>query len=189
MNLLAKQKQTHRLREMELMVAGGRERWGEGLVREFGVDMYTLIYLKWVTYYVAHGTLINVMWQCGWEGSLGENGGFVIKLCLTLATVWTIAHQAPLSMGFSRQEYCSGLPFPSPVDLSHSGIKPGCPALQADSLPTEPRGNPKTTGGVADPFSRGIDPGIEPGAPALQVDSLPAEVPGKPLGENGNMFM
>ena len=151
--------------------------------------MYTLIYLKWVTYYVAHGTLINVMWQCGWEGSLGENGGFVIKLCLTLATVWTIAHQAPLSMGFSRQEYCSGLPFSSPVDLSHSGIKPGCPALQADSLPTEPRGNPKTTGGVADPFSRGIDPGIEPGAPALQVDSLPAEVPGKPLGENGNMFM
>ena len=86
------------------------------------------------------------------------------------ATLWTAAHQDPLSMGFSRQEYCSGLPFPSPVDLSHSGIKPGCPALQADSLPTEPRGNPKTTGGVADPFSRGIDPGIEPGAPALQVD-------------------
>ena len=49
------------------MVAGGRERWGEGLVREFGVDMYTLIYLKWVTYYVAHGTLINVMCQPRWE--------------------------------------------------------------------------------------------------------------------------
>ena len=47
--------------EDELMVAGGRERWGEGLVREFGVDMYTLVYLKWVTYYVAHGTLLNVM--------------------------------------------------------------------------------------------------------------------------------
>ena len=120
---------------------------------------------------------------------MGENGGFVIKSCPTLATAWTIAHQAPLSMGFSRQEYWSGLPFPSPGDLSHSGIEPGSPALQADSLPTEPGGNPKTTGGVANPFSKGIDPGIEPGAPALQVDSLPAELSGKPLGENGNMFM
>ena len=49
-------------------------------------------------------------------------------------TPWTIAHQAPLSMGFPRQEYWSGLPFPSPGDLPEPGIKPGCPALQADSL-------------------------------------------------------
>ena len=61
MNLLTKQKQTHRLREMELMVVGGRERWREGIVREFGVDMYTLVYMKWITYYVPHGTLLNVM--------------------------------------------------------------------------------------------------------------------------------
>ena len=52
-------------------------------------------------------------------------------------TPWTIAHQAPLSTGFSRQEYWSGLKFPSPGYLSHPGIKPGSPALQADSLLTE----------------------------------------------------
>ena len=50
------------------------------------------------------------------------------------------ALQAPLSMGFSRQEYWSGLPCPSPGDLSHPGIKPGSLALQADSLPSEPPG-------------------------------------------------
>ena len=53
-----------------------------------------------------------------------------------------IAHQALLSMGFSRQEYWSGLPFPSPGDLPNLGIEPGSPALQADSLPSEPPGKP-----------------------------------------------
>ena len=50
-------------------------------------------------------------------------------------TPWTIAHQAPLSMGFSRQEYWSGLPFPPPGGLPNPGIEPRSPALQADSLP------------------------------------------------------
>ena len=54
------------------------------------------------------------------------------------ATAWTVAHQAPLSVGFSRQEYWSGLPFPPPGDLPDPEIKPGSPALQADSLPSEP---------------------------------------------------
>jgi len=58
-------------------------------------------------------------------------GGLVPKSRPTLATLWTVAGQAPLSVGFSRQEYWSGLPFPSPGDLS------GSPALQADSLLTE----------------------------------------------------
>ena len=49
----------------------------------------------------------------------------------------TVAHQVPLSMGFSRQEYWSGLPFPFPGDLPDPGIKPGSPTLQADSLPSE----------------------------------------------------
>ena len=57
--------------------------------------------------------------------------------CLTLATPWTVASQAPLSMGFFRQEYWSGLPFPSPEHLPDPGIEPGSPALQADYLPTE----------------------------------------------------
>ena len=53
------------------------------------------------------------------------------------ATPWTVAHHAPLSVGFSRQEYWSGLPFPSPENLPLPGIKPGSPALQADALPSE----------------------------------------------------
>ena len=52
------------------------------------------------------------------------------------ATPWTVAHQAPPSMGFSRQEYWSGLPFPSPGDLPNPGIEPRSPALQADALTT-----------------------------------------------------
>ena len=59
------------------------------------------------------------------------------------ATPWTVSHQAPLSMGFSRQEYWSGLPYPSPGDLPKPGIKPRSPAFQADSLPTELSGKPK----------------------------------------------
>ena len=55
-----------------------------------------------------------------------------------LATSWTIAYQGPLSMGFPRQEYWSGLPFPSPGDLPKPGIKPGSPVLRADTLPSEP---------------------------------------------------
>ena len=61
------------------------------------------------------------------------------------ATLWTAAHQAPLSMGFSRQEYWSGLPFPSPGDLPNPGIKPRSPALQADTLTSEPPGKPSWT--------------------------------------------
>ena len=58
------------------------------------------------------------------------------------ATAWTAAHQAPLSMGFSRQGYWSGLPFPFPGDLPHPAIEPGFPALQAGSLLTELPGKP-----------------------------------------------
>ena len=59
------------------------------------------------------------------------------------ATLWTVARQAPLSMGFSRQECWSGLPFPSPGDLPDPGIEPGSSALQADALPSEPPGKPE----------------------------------------------
>ena len=61
----------------------------------------------------------------------------VTKSGPTLATPWAVACQAPLSMGFSKQEYWRGLPFPSPGYLPDPGIKPGPPALQADSLLTE----------------------------------------------------
>ena len=56
------------------------------------------------------------------------------------ATPWTVTYQAPLSMGFYRQEYWSGLPFPSPGDLPNPGMEPRSPALQADALPSEPFG-------------------------------------------------
>ena len=58
------------------------------------------------------------------------------------ATPWTVAYQTPLSMGFSRQACWSGLPFPSPGDLPDPGIEPRSPALQADTLPSEPPGKP-----------------------------------------------
>ena len=58
------------------------------------------------------------------------------------ATPWTIAYQAPPSMGFSRQECWSGLPFPSPGDLPNPGIEPRSPALQEDTLLSEPPGKP-----------------------------------------------
>ena len=70
-------------------------------------------------------------------------------LCLLLshiqlfATPWPVAHQAPLYMGVSRQEYWSGLPIPSAVRLPHPVIEPGSPALQADSLPSESSGKPQ----------------------------------------------
>ena len=57
------------------------------------------------------------------------------------ATPWTVAYQASPSMGFSRQEYWSGLPFPSPGDLRDPGIEPRSPALKADTLTSEPPGN------------------------------------------------
>ena len=94
----------------------------------------------------------SAVWLFGWEvtGSPegGESGrlwdplccGLVTKLFVTLCDPMDIAHQAPLSMGFPRQEYWSGLPFPSPGDLSNSGIDPKSPALLADTVPSEPPG-------------------------------------------------
>ena len=80
------------------------------------------------------------LWGKGGEGSLfclppPGGGGVVAKSCPPLATPQTVPCQAPLSVEFSRQEYWSGLPFPSPGDLPDPEIKPRSPALQANSLP------------------------------------------------------
>ena len=64
------------------------------------------------------------------------------------ATPWPVIHQAPLSMGFPRQEHWSGLPFPPPGHLSDPGIEPRPPTLQADSLPAEPPGKPMNAQGL-----------------------------------------
>ena len=67
----------------------------------------------------------------------------VTKLCPILHNPWTVICQAPLSMGFPRQEYWSGLPFPSPGYLSNPGIEPNSPALAGGFFTTEPQGKPK----------------------------------------------
>ena len=89
------------------------------------------------------------------------------------ATPWTIAYKVPPSVEFSRQEYWSGLPFPSPGDLPNPGIEPGSPALQADALPSEPPGGSVVKHPSASAGARG-DAGLIPGL-------------GRSLGEgNGN---
>ena len=74
---------------------------------------------------------------------IGSLGGKDDKSCPTLAIPWITACQAPLSMGLPRQEYWSGLPFPSPGDLPNPGIEPGSPAFQVDDIPTELWGKTK----------------------------------------------
>ena len=69
-------------------------------------------------------------------GILNDGDGLVAKSCPTLATPWTVACKVPLSMGFSRKEYWSGLPFPSPEDLLDPVIKPSSPTLQAELFTT-----------------------------------------------------
>ena len=94
------------------------------------------------------------------------------------ATPWTVAYHAPPSVGFSRQEYWSGLPFPSPGDLPNPGIEPGSPALQADALPSKPSGklrhiqmlSPRAT--AKDPRRSQREADRDP-SPAGSGDSLP----------------
>ena len=96
--------------------------------------------------------------------SLGKDSSMQ-EVCLTcmfsrvwlFASLWTVAHQAPLSMGLSKQKYWSGLPFPPPGDLPNPGIKPispVSPALQADSLPRRHLGSPSTWLLLLSRFSR-----------------------------------
>ena len=108
--------------------------------------------------------------------------------CWLFATAWTVAHQTPLSMGFFRQEYWSGLPFPSPRDLPNSGIEPKFPlslALQADSLATKPLSNFQYWSGLPFPSPEDLpNPGIKPWSPTSQADSLLFELQGSP-GSDG----
>ena len=92
-------------------------------------------------------------------------------------------------MEFSRPEYWSGWPFPSPGDLPSPGIEPRSPALQADSLPAEPQEEPMNTGVGSLSLLQWIriripNPGIRPETRVWQEDSLPAELSGKPLYRN-----
>ena len=75
------------------------------------------------------------------------------------ATPWTVAYQAPPSMGLSRQDYWSGLPFPSPGDLPDPGIEPGSPTLEAAALTSEPPGKPLVLRRVTAKGAHGEDDG------------------------------
>ena len=101
--------------------------WGEGdgeMCWEFGVGGCKLFHVEWVKNRVLmYSMKMKVEW---------------LRPVQLFSPPWTVAHQAPPSMGFSRQEYWSGLPFPSSGDLPNPGTEPGSPALQTDSLPTEP---------------------------------------------------
>ena len=88
------------------------------------------------------GKMRSLQYKLPREHFMQVVGSLVAKSCPTLVTPLTVACQAPLSIRFSRQEHWSGLPFPSPGDLPDPGVKPGCPALQADSLLSEPPGKP-----------------------------------------------
>ena len=87
-------------------------------------------------------TEVYKKWYGIWFKFNSNGGGLVAKLCPILVTPWAVACQASLSTGFSRQEYWSGLPFPSPGDLLDPGIEPWTPPLQVDSVLTELRGKP-----------------------------------------------
>ena len=75
-----------------------------------------------------------------------HGGGLFTKSCPALATPWSVVYQAPLAMGFSRQESWSGLPFPSPGDLPDPGIEPVSPALAGGFFTTEPPEKPLGSG-------------------------------------------
>ena len=133
MNLLAKQEEIHRLRKQT------HGCWGDRVVGDSGKVMYTELYLEWIT----NGNLLYSTWnaaQCyvpDWMG-VGFRGEWV-KL-FSQVRLWNpmdCSSQVPPFMGFSRQEYWSGLPFPSPGDLPDLRIEPWSPALQADSSLSE----------------------------------------------------
>ena len=110
-------------------------------------------------------------------------GSLVTKSCLTVATPWTVARQAPLSMGFSRQGGWSGLPFPSAGELPDPGTEPESPALQAGSLPSEPAHKPRNTGVDCRSLLQGIFPalGTEPTSSAFSSGFFTRKPPGKPF--------
>ena len=99
------------------------------------IHMYKSIYVVWSYFWTKRITIIPYT-------NSGGGGGVVAKLCSTLATPWTVAHQDPLSVEFSRQEYWSGLPLPPPGDLPNSGMKSKSPALAGRFFTTESPGKP-----------------------------------------------
>ena len=98
------------------------------------------MFLALVSFYFECHTLVFFL-HFLWEKKVKVKVKSLSRVRL-FVTPWTVAHQDPPSMGFSRQEYWSGLPFPSQGDLPDPGIEPRSPASQADALTSEPPGKP-----------------------------------------------
>ena len=102
--------------------------------------------VHWVGLYASTAKGMGLIPDWGTKIPHSTRPKYICVLCLVLSCVrlfetpWTVAREDPLSMGFSRQEYWSGLPLPSPGDLPDPEIEPGSPTLQANSLPSEPPG-------------------------------------------------
>ena len=114
-----------------------------GPISSWELDVETV---ETVSDFILGGSKITADGDCSHEIKRRLLLGSEVKLLCRVrlfATPWTVAYQAPPSMGFSRQEYWSGLPFPSSGDLPDPGIEPGSPAFQADALTFEPPGKPK----------------------------------------------
>ena len=97
------------------------------------------------------------------------------------ATPWTVAYQVPPSMGFSRQAYWSGLPFPSPGNLPNQGIEPRSPALQTDALPSEPPGKPNSSSSDSHFVT---SKSLQPMDCSLSVSSVPGILQARIIGHN-----
>ena len=104
------------------------------------MHIYTLFFIFFsimVYHRILNMVSFPVLYSRTWLFIQSESGKLLSHVRL-FATPWTVTHQAPPSMGFSRQEHWNGLPFPSPGDLPNPGIEPRSPALQAEALTSEP---------------------------------------------------
>ena len=121
MQLLTRQKETHRFRGWTY--SGPGEGWREGIVREFGMDIYTLLYLEWITDKdcIAPGILLHVTWQPGWEGSLGENAYMYMYGWIPLLSTWNYHNIVSWLYSNIRQKVKKKSVFPTQPPLWGTG--------------------------------------------------------------------